>query len=177
MRRRIAKLRQSECQRRLHGEMRQRGWRKPPEFAMEARSIPSRSEADKHTSDGIAVLVRLGTGNPGDCQRQIGTAALKRAPGHRLGDIGMNGRACGEQLRRYADQLGFRRLGVGDEAACQDGGRSNRSRQAMREHPGRAGFGCDQAKSTVRRQPDEPIGQCFDLLEPSGRYMFRIDAL
>ena len=81
----------------------------------------------------------------------------KKRP-HRLGDIGMNGRACGEQLRRYADQLGFRRFGVGDEAACQDGGRSNRSRQAMREHPGCAGFGCDQAKSTVCRQPDEPIG-------------------
>lgn len=47
----------------------------------------------------------------------------------------------------------------------------------MREHPGCAGFGGDQAKSTVCRQPDEPIGQCFDLLEPSGYYLFKIDAL
>lgn len=128
MRRRIAKLRQSECQRGLHGKMRQRRWRKLPEFTMEARSIPGRGEADKHAPDGIAVLVGLGASNPGDCQRKIRTAALKRAPGHRLGDIGMNGRACGEQLRRYADQLGFRSLGVGDEAACQDRGRSSRSR-------------------------------------------------
>lgn len=177
MRRRIAKLRQSECQRRLHGEMRQRGWRKPPEFAMEARSIPGRSEADEYTSDRIAVLVGLGASNTGDCQRKIGIAAFQCSSGHRLGDIGMHGRARGEQLRRHADQLDFRGLRVGDEAACQDSGRSNRSRQAMREHPGRAGFGCDQAKSTVRRQPDEPIGQRFDLLERSGRYMFRIDAL
>jgi hypothetical protein len=68
-------------------------------------------------------------------------------------------------------------LGIGDEPARKHRRRSDSSGQAIRQNPVRAGFNRDQSKRRVRRQPDQPFGKRFYVLEPIGRGQLKTDGL